>query len=95
MSKMQQEGSKVQGTALETTTVFETVKSKEQLAEMQQQQQGNGGGGLSGMLARKMIKKEEPKARSTVVTVHNEFVEVSKNVDASDLAVPPDFKEKK
>jgi hypothetical protein len=94
MGKMQQEGSKLQGTALETTTVFDSVKSKEQLAEMQQQQ-NSGGGGLSGMLARKIVKKDEPKARSTIVTVHNEFLEVSKNVEASDLAVPPDFKEKK
>jgi hypothetical protein len=95
MGKMQQEGSKVQGTALETTTVFESVKSKEQLAQMQQQQQQNGGGGIGGMLARKMAKKDEPKARSTIVTLHNEFLELSKNVDANDIAVPADFKEKK
>jgi hypothetical protein len=60
-----------------------------------QQQQQSGGGGLSGMLARKMVKKEEPKARSTIVTVHNEYLEIAKSVDASDLAVPADFKEKK
>jgi hypothetical protein len=95
MGKMQQEGSKVHGTALETTTVFESVKSKEQLAEMQQQQSSSGGGGLSGMLARKIAKKEEPKARSTIVTIHNEFLEVSKSVDPSDIALPADFKEKK
>ncbi len=95
MGKMQQEGSKVQGTALETTTLFESVKSKEQLAQMQQQQQQNGGGGIGGMLARKMAKKDEPKARSTIVTLHNEFLELSKNVDANDVAVPADFKEKK
>jgi hypothetical protein len=94
MGKMQQEGSKLQGTPLETTTVFESVKSKEQMAQMQHQQQ-SGGGGLSGMLARKMVKKEEPKARSTIVTLHNEYLEIAKSVDASDLAVPADFKEKK
>ena len=95
MGKMQQEGSKVQGTALDTTTVFESVKSKEQIAEMQQQQNSGSGGGIGGMLARKMAKKDEPKARSTIVTVHNEYLEVSKNVEASDLALPADFKEKK
>ena len=94
MGRMQQEGSKLQGTPLETTTVFESVKSKEQLAQAQQQNNG-GGGGISGMLARKMIKKEEPKARGTIVTVHNEYLEVAKSVAASDVAVPPDFKEKK
>jgi hypothetical protein len=94
IGKMQQEGSKLQGTALETTTVFESVKSKDQIAQQQQQQQG-GGGGLSGMLARKIAKKEDPKARATIVTIHNEYLEVSKNVEASDLALPADFKEKK
>jgi hypothetical protein len=95
MGKMQQEGSKLQGTSLETTTVFESVKSKEQIAQMQQQQQQSGGGGLGGMLARKMAKKEEPKARATIVTVHNEYLEVAKTVEANDVAVPADFKEKK
>jgi hypothetical protein len=94
IGKMQQEGSKVQGTALETTTVFESVKSKEQLAEMQQQQ-NSGSGGIGGLLARKIVKKDEPKARSTIVTVHNEFLEVSKSVDSGDVAVPAEFKEKK
>jgi len=94
ITKMQQEGSKLQGSPLETTTVFESVKSKEQMAQTQQQQQ-SAGSGLSGMLARKMMKKEEPKARSTIVTLHNEYLEIAKSVDASDLAVPGDFKEKK
>jgi hypothetical protein len=93
MGKMQQEGSKLQGTPLETTTVFESVKSKEQMAQMQQQQQSSGG--LGGILARKIAKKEEPKARGTIVTVHNEYLEVAKNVEAADVAVPADFKEKK
>ena len=47
------------------------------------------------MLARKMMKKEEPKARATIFTVHNEVLEVSTTVAAADLAIPPDFKEKK
>jgi hypothetical protein len=95
MGKMQQEGSKLQGTPLETTTVFESVKSKEQLAEMEKQQQSSGGSGIGGLLARKIAKKEPPKARSTVVTLHNEYLEVAKSVAPSDVAVPPDFKEKK
>jgi len=96
MARAQKDSGKLQGTALETTTVFESVKSKEQLAQLQQQQQNSGGsGGIGGMLARKMMKKEEPKARGTIVTVHNEFLEVSKSVDASDVAIPADFKQKK
>jgi hypothetical protein len=94
MERMQKEGTKLQGTPLETTTVFEGVKSKEQLTEAQSTS-GSSGGGISGMLARKMMKKEEPKARATIFTLHNEVLEVSKDVAASDLAIPPDFKEKK
>jgi hypothetical protein len=94
MERMQKEGTKLQGTPLETTTVFEGVKSKEQLTEAQSSG-GSSGGGISGMLARKMMKKEEPKARATIFTLHNEVLEVSKDVAASDLAIPPDFKEKK
>jgi hypothetical protein len=94
MERMQKEGTKLQGTPLETTTVFESVKSKEQLAEAQNTSNSSGGG-LGGMLARKMMKKEEPKARATVLTLHNEVLEVATSVSASDVAVPADFKEKK
>jgi hypothetical protein len=93
MERMQKEGTKLQGTPLETTTVFEGVKSQEQLTQAQQQS-GSSGGGLSGMLARKMMKKEEPKARATIFTMHHEVLEVSTSVAASDLAIPPDFKQK-
>ena len=92
MERMQKEGTKLQGTALETTTVFEGVKSPEQ---MTQSQQSNSGGGISGMLARKMMKKDEPKPRATIFTVHHEVLEVATSVSPSDLAIPPDFKEKK
>jgi hypothetical protein len=47
------------------------------------------------MLAKKIIKKEEPKARSIIVTTHHEVLELSTSVTAADLAVPADFKEKK
>ena len=97
MERMQKEGGKLQGTPLETTTTFEGVKSKEQLTEAQSSSSSSSGssGGLGGMLARKMMKKEEPKARATIFTLHNEVLEVSTSVAASDLAIPPDFKEKK
>jgi hypothetical protein len=47
------------------------------------------------MLARKIVKKEEPKARATIVTSHHEVLEVSTTVTPADLAIPADFKEKK
>jgi hypothetical protein len=95
--RMQKDGSKIDGTALDTTTTLEAVKSKEQMTDAQQQQQPSGGGGISGMLARKMMKKNDSaaSARSTVFTTHHQYLEVSKSVDAADLAIPADFKEKK
>jgi hypothetical protein len=94
MERMQKEGAKLEGTPLETTTTFEGVKSKEQLTEAQNSN-NNSGGGLGGMLARKMMKKEEPKARATIFTLHHEVLEVAPSASAADVAVPPDFKEKK
>jgi hypothetical protein len=96
MERMQKEGTKLQGTPLETTTTFEGVKSKEQLTQEQSSSSSSSGGGLSGMLARKMMKKDDaPKERATIFTMHNEVLEISTTVDPADLAVPADFKEKK
>jgi hypothetical protein len=91
MERMKQEGTKLDGTPLATTTVFETVKSKEAMA---QQSQNSGGGGLGGMLARR-IKKEDPKPRSTIFTTTSEVQEVGTTVAAEDLGIPAGFKEKK
>jgi hypothetical protein len=90
---MQKDSDKLNGTALDTTVTLESVKSKEEMT--QPQQQSGGGGGLGGMLAKKIMKKDAPTQRSTVFTSHHTVLEVSKSVDASDLAIPPDFKEKK
>lgn len=93
MDRMKAEGAKAEGTPLASTMVFEAVKSKEQLARQQESQQQ--GGGLGGMLARRVMKKDEPKARATVFTVNHEVLEVTPQVAAEDLAIPAGFKEKK
>ena len=88
----------VQGTPLDSTMTFESVKSKDQMAQDQQQSdQGGtpGAGGLAGMFAKKMMKKQQPQARSTIFTTHHEVLEVTPSADASDVAIPSDFKEKK
>ena len=96
MERMQKDGDKLSGTPLETTTMFESVLSKDQLTQAQaQSQQSSGGGGIGGLLAKKIIKKEEPKQRATVMTLHHEILEIATSVAAADLAVPADFKEKK
>ncbi len=92
--RLKQEGTKLQGTPLASTVVFEAVQSKEQAAETAKQGKGGGGGGLSGMLARKMMKQEEPKPRMTVFTTAHEFQELSATVAATELEIPAGFKQK-
>lgn len=93
MERLRKEGSSAQGTPLQTHTTFESVKSKEQLAQQTESSSG-GGGGLGGMLARKMMKKEEPKARSLILTMDSEVQEVSTSVPPTDLDIPAGFKQK-
>jgi len=93
--RLKKEGAKLQGTPLFTTTTFEAVKSKAALESESSQQQQQGGGGLSGMLARKVMKKEPPKARALVFTATTEFQEVATSAAATDVAIPEGFKEKK
>ena len=95
MDRMQKDGDKLAGTALDTTLTFEAVKTKEQLAQAQEQQKSSGGGGLGGLLAKKIMKTEPPKARSTIFTTRHEILEVATSVDAADLLSPADYKEKK
>jgi hypothetical protein len=91
MERMQKDRDKLTGTAIDTTTTLETVKGKE---DTTQAQSSGGGGGLGGMLSRKLMKKES-KPRSTIFTSRTQYLEISKSVAASDLAIPADFKEKK
>jgi hypothetical protein len=94
--RLSKESAKLQGTPLATTTSFDVVKSKEQMAQQTESSNSGGGGGFSGMLARKLAKKDgEAKPRATVFTVFSETQEISTTVAAADLAVPADFKEKK
>jgi hypothetical protein len=95
MDRMQKDGDKLAGTPLDTTMTFEAVKTKEQLAQAQEQQKSSGGGGLTGLLAKKIMKTEPPKARGTIFTSRHEVLEVATSVDAADLAIPADYKEKK
>jgi hypothetical protein len=91
--RLRQEGDKLKGTPLATTTTFEAVKSKAAMEE--QGKQKDSGGGLGGMLARRMMKKEDPKQRATIFTIQHEYQEVSANASAADVEIPAGFKEKK
>ncbi|CAN5656644.1 hypothetical protein BH18ACI5_BH18ACI5_06000 [soil metagenome] len=94
MDRMKRESGKLSGTPMLTVMTFEAVKSTEAMKSESSQPSG-GGGGLSGMLARKMMKKEDPRQRATIFTTQHEMLEISTTVAPADLEVPAGFKEKK
>jgi hypothetical protein len=94
--RLKKEGGKLQGTPLATTTTFEMAKSKAQMAQQADNSGSGGGSGLSGMLARKLAKKDgEVKPRATIFTIIGETQEVATSVAPADVDVPAGFKEKK
>ncbi len=95
LARMQAEGSKMEGTPLESVLTVEGVKSPEQM-EQAKEQESSGGGGLGGMLARRMMKKkQEPAgAKSTIMTITHQVLSLSTTVNPNDLQVPADFKQK-
>lgn len=92
--RLKAEGNKLSGTPLATTMTFEAVKSKAQLAEQAEGEGSGGAGGIGGMLARRIKKKEDPKARSTIFTTQHEYLDVSTTV-AGEVDIPAGFREKK
>lgn len=95
-SRMQTEGRKLQGTPLSTTTVFEGVRSEEQMKAASTQSSQSAGGGLSGALGRRLMgNRGQPQARSKVMTTTHELLSVDTTVADSDVALPAGFKEKK
>jgi hypothetical protein len=100
LARMRDEGVKLDGTAILTTTTVEAVKSEEQLAAEKKSEGDSrpsvsgGVGGLVGGLARRAAqRREEPKARATFMTITNEVLKVTTDVTAADVAVPAGFKE--
>jgi hypothetical protein len=92
LARMQAEGTKMDGTPLETVLTVEGVKSPEQMAAAKNDDSG-GGGGLGGMLARKMMKKKEPASpRATIMTTTHQVLSIGTSVNPNDLQVPADFK---
>jgi hypothetical protein len=103
MAKMRAEGSKLDGTAIQTTVTTEAVKSAEQLAQESKSAADSkpSGGGVSGrlggMIARKIGPKTDDaaKPRTTFMTMNTEVLKVATSVSAEDVAVPAGFKENK
>jgi hypothetical protein len=93
--RLAKEGEKLKGTPLATMTTFEAVKSRAQMAQSAEGSK-SGGGGLSGMIARKMAKKDgDDKPRATIFTTISETQEVATSVAPADIDLPAGFKEKK
>jgi hypothetical protein len=88
MDRINQEKVNLKGTPLATSTTFEGVKSK---AQVEEQSKSSSGGGLSGMLARKIAKKDD-KPRATIFTMNTETLEIATAVGATDLDLPAGFK---
>ncbi len=93
IERMRKENVNLDGTPLAVTTTVEAVKSKEQLAQESSRESG-GGGGIGGRLARRVMKKDDPKPRATVMTMQHEVQEVSTSVPAAELELPAGFKAK-
>jgi len=94
MERLNREKVNLKGTPLQTVTTFDAVKSAQQAAKDTESSAGSASG-LSGMLARKMMKKDESKSRATIFTVTGETLEIATTVNATDLAIPSDFKQSK
>jgi hypothetical protein len=105
MTRMATEGAKMDGTAIQTTTTMDAVKSAEQLAQetkaAEDDNKSSGGGGISGRLGGMLAKKIGPKKddaakpRVTFMTMNHEVIKVVTDVTAADVAVPAGFKENK
>jgi len=90
--RMAEEGRKLDGTALLTTTTFESVKSEEQMRAAEQPA-SRGGGGLGGMLARRVMgNRGQAQARSTVMTSTQETLSIGTTVGEDAVAIPEGFR---
>jgi len=108
LGRMSAEGSKLEGTPIQTTTTMDAVKSPEQIAEESKasanEDKSAAQGGVSGMLggfAKKMAAKkmsggdDASKPRTTFMTATTEVLKVVTDVAPADVAVPAGFKENK
>lgn len=95
LGRMNAEGAKVEGTAIQTTLTFDAVKSAEQLqTEAKQESKPTSIGGMLGGLAKRARKGDDaPKQRATFLTSTVEVLKLSTSVDAAEMAIPDGFRE--
>jgi hypothetical protein len=104
IARMNTEGAKMDGTAIQTITTVDAVKSAEMRAQESKAAEEDSrptGGGISGRLGGMLAKKIGPKKddaskpRSTFMTMNHEVLKVVTDVTPADVAVPAGFKENK
>jgi hypothetical protein len=95
MERMAAESHRLQGTALMSTSVLETVRSAEQM-KAAGSQSSSGGGGLGGMIGRGLMRgRGQVQQRSKTFTMTNETLSVATTASDADVAIPAGFKERK
>ena len=96
------------GTAIQTTTTIDAVKSAEQMAQQGSAAQGDSersnpasiGGAIGGFMRRRQQQKEQEApanadpARSTFMTMNNEVLKIATDATAADVALPAGYKER-
>ena len=99
IARMNTEGAKLEGTAIQTVTTMQAVPSAEQAAQdadasANQSKPAGLGGMLGGMLGRRMgAKKAEDGKGLPFMTATTEVLKVTTDVAPQDVAVPAGFKE--
>ncbi len=92
-TRMADEGQKLEGTTLLSTSTIETVKSEEEMKEAAEQ--SGGGGGIGGALAGRLMRRGQPQARTKSMTMTHEMQSIGTTVTDADIQIPAGFKEKK
>ena len=95
------------GTAIQSTTTVDAVKSAEQMKEQSSasasEEKSNPlsvGGAIGGFMRRRQQKQEETAkpnadpARATFMTMNNEVLKIAASVTAADVALPAGFQER-
>ena len=104
MEKFQREQVNTEGTPIQTTLVLASAASPEQAQAAGREEGQRGGGGLGGMLGRFGRKKSDESkdakpagtpGRTTIMTSATETLSIGTAVNAADLQVPGDYREKK
>ncbi len=105
MKKFQEEGSKLEGTPLLTTTKFQLAappQSAETSAQADEEKMPTSVGGLIGGFGRRMARRKadekdastDPPGRSTILTTTTETLQVASAASDSDVALPSGFKQR-